>query len=135
MNGVAILFALVAMLAWGVWGILADHALMDKGISGVLFFTYLTALLAVVGFDSGVVSDPSVDGLLPAVGAGIALAVGSFFFYKALELGQLSVVPAVAGLYFIVPAVYGVFVLEESLSAVNVAGIVLACLAIVLLSQ
>lgn len=67
-------------------------------------------------------------------GWGITLAVGLLAYYRALELGPVSVVVPIYGLFIALSSVIGIVFLEESLTARKVAGIGFAVLAIVLMS-
>ncbi|KDE57255.1 multidrug transporter [Halostagnicola sp. A56] len=67
-------------------------------------------------------------------GWGITLAVGLLAYYRALELGPVSVVVPIYGLFIALSSVIGIVFLEESLTARKVAGIGFALLAIVLMS-
>lgn len=135
MNKLALVYAVVAMIAWGFWGIFANYSLNQRSATSVLFMTYAVALGCMAVLNPRIEVHLSSAGLLTAIGAGVTLAFGSLFFYRALSVGDLVVVPAIAGLYFLVSTVYGATVLDETLSTVNVAGIVFACVAIFLLSR
>ncbi len=65
---------------------------------------------------------------------GIALAVGLLAYYRALELGPVSVVVPIYGLFIPVSSIMGVLILEESVTTRKVASIALAVLAITLMS-
>ncbi|GAB7019906.1 EamA family transporter [Halostagnicola sp. A-GB9-2] len=65
---------------------------------------------------------------------GVALAVGLLAYYRALELGPVSVVVPIYGLFIAVSSVIGIAFLEESLTVRKAAGIGFAVLAIVLMS-
>lgn len=67
-------------------------------------------------------------------GWGITLAIGLLAYYRALELGPVSVVVPIYGLFIALSSVIGIVFLEESLTARKVAGIGFALLAIVLMS-
>lgn len=65
---------------------------------------------------------------------GIALAVGLLAYYRALELGPVSVVVPVYGLFIAVSSIIGILAFHESLTRRKVASIGFAVLAIVLMS-
>lgn len=67
-------------------------------------------------------------------GWGITLAVGLLAYYRALELGPVSVVVPIYGLFIALSSVIGIVFLEESLTVRKTAGIGFAVLAIVLMS-
>lgn len=135
MQSNALLYAIGAMVAWGFWGILANHSLNERSPTSVLVVTYAIALLCMAIMDPRFEAHMSKAGLATAIGAGLMLALGSLFFYRALTIGQLAIVPAIAGLYFLISTLYGVFVLDEHISTVNIFGVILACIAIYLMSR
>lgn len=65
---------------------------------------------------------------------GVLLAVGLLAYYRALELGPVSVVVPIYGLFIAVSSVIGIVALEESLTPRKALGIVFAVLAVVLMS-
>lgn len=65
---------------------------------------------------------------------GITLAVGILAYYRALELGPVSVVVPIYGLFIAVSSVIGIVALEESLTLRKGLGIGFAVLAVVLMS-
>ena len=66
--------------------------------------------------------------------AGIALAVGILAYYRALSLGPVSVVVPIFGMFLVTSSIVGILVLEETVTARKVAGIVLAVVAVYLVS-
>ena len=65
---------------------------------------------------------------------GVALAVGLLAYYRALALGPVSVVVPIYGLFIAVSSAIGVALFDETLTKRKVAGVVLAVIAIVLMS-
>jgi transporter family protein len=66
--------------------------------------------------------------------AGVLIAVSILTFYRALELGPVSVVTPIYGLFIVGSAALGIVFLDESLTARKAAGIAFAVLAIYLTS-
>lgn len=66
--------------------------------------------------------------------AGLFLGVGILSYYRALELGPVSVVVPLFAMFIVGGSLIGVLVLEESMTGRNALGIVLAVGAIYLLS-
>lgn len=64
--------------------------------------------------------------------AGVFLTVGILSYYRALALGQVSVVVPVFGLFIVTSSVVGVVALEESLTVRKGLGIAFAVLAVYL---
>jgi drug/metabolite transporter (DMT)-like permease len=98
-------------------------------ISGVAGLTLLAVLLPAIP------GDPALQDLQWGATAGLAGGVGIGLLYRALAVGRMAVVaPTTAVCAVIIPALAG-FVGGERLSAVTVAGIGLALIAIVLVGQ
>ena len=66
--------------------------------------------------------------------AGVALAVGILAYYRAIATGPVSVVVPVFGLFLVTSSAIGVVFLEESLTARKATGVVLALIAVYLVS-
>lgn len=65
---------------------------------------------------------------------GLVLSVGLLTYYRAIDLGPVSVVVPIYGLFIVLSSIIGITLLDESLTARKAAGIALAMLAIVLMS-
>lgn len=65
---------------------------------------------------------------------GLLLAVGLLAYYRALELGPVSIVVPIFGLFIAVSSIIGIAALDEPLTVRKVAGIMFAVLAIILMS-
>lgn len=68
------------------------------------------------------------------IALGVLLTIGLLSYYRALELGPVSVVTPIYGLFIVVSSVIGIVILDETYSARSLAGIVFSVLAIVLIS-
>lgn len=66
--------------------------------------------------------------------AGLCLAVGILSYYRALSLGPVSIVSPVFGLFLVTSALIGIVLLSEPLTARKALGIVLAAVAVYLVS-
>jgi len=71
---------------------------------------------------------------LHIVGLGVLLTVGLLTYYRALELGPVSIVVPIYGLFIVVSSVIGIVAFDETLTARKIAGIFFSVLAIVLVS-
>ncbi|MFP4589806.1 MAG: EamA family transporter [Candidatus Bipolaricaulota bacterium] len=67
--------------------------------------------------------------------AGLALGVGIISYYMALDLGAVSKVVPIFGLYIALSSVYGFFLLGEEVTGTKILGLALAVVAIVLVSR
>ncbi|WP_144905163.1 EamA family transporter [Halobellus captivus] len=68
------------------------------------------------------------------IGLGVLLTVGLLTYYRALELGPVSVVVPIYGLFIVVSSVIGIVAFDEALTPRKIAGIAFSILAIVLIS-
>ena len=69
------------------------------------------------------------------VAAGVVLAVAIISYYKALELGPISSVVPIYGMYIALSSLIGFLVMGERLTPAKSLGLLCALLAILLLSR
>ena len=67
--------------------------------------------------------------------AGVFLGIGFIVYFKALASGPVSVIAPIMGLCVLLPAIFGIVAFHEPFTASKAAGLVLAGLAIILLSR
>ncbi len=127
--------AIFATALWGVWGIfskLAAEALPWPTViawGAVGSFFVLVAVLLTQKFE--------LAANLPAVWAvlgGLTGVAGAVFFYVALARGTASVIVPLTALYPGITALLAIFLLKEPISASQTVGIILALIAVVLMS-
>ncbi len=130
-------YALLCLLFWGIWGVVLKY------VSARLawYQVYVLANAAVVAvtllvaykYSDGLSAGPGIAVL--AFTAGLLGTVGYLFLILSLASGgQASIVIPLTALYPALTAVLSIFVLREGVSAYKVLGIVLAVIAIMLLS-
>ena len=73
--------------------------------------------------------------MLYVLAAGATLTIGISAYYIALSRGPASVVTPIFAMNFAVASVLGILFLNEAVSAQKIAGLALACAAIVLLTR
>jgi uncharacterized membrane protein len=132
-----VLFAVVAMVAWGLWAVLANVAAESLAPTTAMILSYGTGVAVALAYVL-VRGDPvslSRAGVAFALAAGVFSGVGAVAFYAGLEQGRTGVVTTVSALYFVVAAVVGVAVLGESLDATDAAGVGFAVLSVLLLAR
>lgn len=93
-----------------------------------------TVLGSITAFNSGGLRIP-INNLLRGVFSGFLLCGLIFFFAKALEHGQASVIIPVSQMSFVVTAVLAWLFFREKASVRKIIGLILACLSISVLSQ
>ena len=132
MISAGIALAVAALLLFGGWAVTAGFATRSlSALNGVLL-SYV-ASLGLVGGYALVARNPiagSRTDVLFALLSGAFLATGTIAFYAALDRGSIAIVSAIAALYFVVPVVVGVLYFDAQLSPTNVAGLVLAVVAV-----
>jgi drug/metabolite transporter (DMT)-like permease len=136
MASIGLLFALAAMLCWGVWTVLATLATRSLAPEAAMVVSYATGAALAFGYvlvSRGVPALPG-RGVALAGLAGVFAGGGAVAFYAGLSRGSAAIVTTVSALYFVVAAILGVVVLGESLAVRDLAGIGFAVLAIALLA-
>jgi uncharacterized membrane protein len=132
----AILFGLGTMLAWGFWIVLGDVASNSIDPETAAFVSYVTA--AVVTGVYVLVADASLAvtnrGLAFSAVAGVAAAVGVVSTFVGVTVGSTAIVSTIGGMYFVTAAVISVVALGEPIALNEVAGILLAITAIVVIN-
>ncbi len=130
-------FSLMAVGLWGLWGFLSKVAALRLP-SGAAYLLTITGHLAVIGYlaaTGGAAIPWQAGGVAAALGAGLCMAFGLLFFFKALAGGAAAVVVPVTALYPLVTVVLSRTLLRESFSLRQLAGVVLALTAVWLLSK
>lgn len=133
-----LLFSLLTIALWGVWGAMSkaisDH--INAYVNQVLFTVGLIPLVLLV-LRSKRLSGGSnrKRGIFYAFITGILGGTGNIAFFKSLTLGgQASVVVPMTGMSPLVTVLMALVVLRERMTRLQTLGVVLALLAIYLLS-
>jgi bacterial/archaeal transporter family protein len=130
-------YALLALVSWGLWGVFSKVAATHLP-SWAIFLVEIFVYLLVGSFIWGLLRTPvawTFPGLAAAVAAGLCGGWGLFFFLKALASGPAAVVVPMTSLYPVITVALGVTFLQESLTVRHLAGIILAAVAVWLLSK
>ena len=129
-------YALLCIFWWGVFGLLAKLG-SDK-ISPAdmqVLFTGSMLPLAVAAFVTGGNKiDTDRLGVTYGVLIGVLAGLGSLAFFAAMAHGKASIVGPVTSLFPLLTVILAVTVLKERMNRVQLAGIVLALIAIAVLS-
>jgi len=133
---VGVAFGLAAALCWGLADYSATIASRAIGSSRVVlgFHLIATALLAVVVLATGALGGLSAVDLLQLVWIGALGALSYRAFYKALEIGPISIVSPIVSAYAAVSVVLAVIVLGESLGPAQIAAVTVVMLGVMLAS-
>jgi transporter family protein len=128
------IFALAALVLWGVWGLfpkLATNYLSPASVfvfSGIGNVLVLIVVLAFLNFRP----DLHPKGIGLALVAGVLGTLATIPFLYAISKGKASVVVPLASLYPVVTIVLALLILKEPMTLKQVAGIVLALIALLL---
>jgi drug/metabolite transporter (DMT)-like permease len=133
-----LLYAVTAAVCWGTWGVLVKGP--SRELSGWTTQVLLTVALvpsAIVAFRSQQVrlGTNRLRGVLWGFFSGLAAGIGDLCFYLALQSGaDTAIAIPIISLYPLITLAIAVCWFKERLNRVQVAGIVLAVIAITLLS-
>jgi transporter family protein len=136
-NNLAVIFALVAMVSWGIWAIFADMATQSLEPEVAMIVSYVVGVAIALGYVLALGKDLSVGGpgLTYAVLAGVFSGIAAVAFYAGLSYGRTGIVTTVSALYFVVAAVLGVLVLGDSMELTDFVGVGFGVLAVVMLAR
>ncbi|MDQ2050480.1 EamA family transporter [Natronolimnohabitans sp. A-GB9] len=134
-----LLLSVVAFAAYSVVAPLLKVAMETIPSTAAVFMsnTVMLVLIGLLMYYQGISPRPYLSHpKTPHIVAwGLLLAVGLLAYYRALELGPVSVVVPIYGLFIAVSSVIGIVALEEALTPRKGLGIVFAVLAVVLMSM
>lgn len=135
--GREILLAIVAMIAFGITGIIykmaTDH--IDPFSLTLFIYIFAAAFTALTWYFY-----PSSNKVITRQGitwtalAAVFVVIGMISYISAIKIGQASVVVPIRNLAFVVTAILAIILLREGLSLAKVTGILFAVLALILLS-
>ena len=133
-----LLYTIAAATCWGIWGVLAKGP--SRELSGwmtqILFTFALVPSVILAGFSKNVRTGTNKPlGLFWGFVSGLIAAAGNICFYLALEAGaETAIAVPLTNVYPLVTIFLAYFWFKERLNVIQGCGILLAVLAIVLLS-
>ena len=131
-------WALIALVAYTFVAPLVSLATNEIPTEVVVVVTNTMLVAVAVGLllvsDASLTEHVTDDAAPYMYGAGIALTVGIIAYYYALEAGPVSVVVPIFGTFLVLSSLIGIVALEEAFTVRKAAGIVLAAVAIWLVS-
>jgi len=131
-----IIWALVAMLGYTLVAPLMKVALAEVPSTVAVLVSNTILVAAAVAVVAVTESDPlahlSNPKMVYVVAAGLCLAVGILAYYRALELGPISVVVPIFAMFIVTSSVVGILFLEEVLTLRKGLGIVFGMAAVYL---
>ncbi|MBI4148727.1 EamA family transporter [Candidatus Woesearchaeota archaeon] len=133
-----LVYAILAFLLWGFWGFFPKlTTAYIKPPSAMVYETAGALIVAVVVLLFLIKGRPELHskGILFAVVTGMAGITGAFFFLSSLSVGgKTSVVVTLTALYPLITILLSVLFLHETVTITQGMGILLALIAILLIS-
>ncbi|MGA8573903.1 MAG: EamA family transporter [Desulfobaccales bacterium] len=130
-------YSLIALGLWGLWGFFCKVATLELPPVAAYLLS-IAGHLAVIGYlaGTGSLAIPwQAAGVAAGLGAGLCMAFGLLFFFKAMAGGTAAAVVPVTALYPLVTVILSWTLLHESVTLRHVAGVALALTAVWLLSK
>ncbi|HEW93963.1 EamA family transporter [Candidatus Geothermarchaeota archaeon] len=131
-----LVYSLLTLLLWGVWGF--SLKIVMEYVDWFQYYIYativpviLSILIAIIYRDYITINVKSFSLIILASLAG---SVGYIFLVLALKYGHASIVVPMTALYPAVTSIIAYFVLKERLAMHQWAGLILAIIAVTLLS-
>ena len=131
-----LLSSLVAMVCWGVWGLFLKLALKYFNWQQTFVVTSiltLTASLLILLWSKPMINVGST-GFVYSLAAGVLGLVALLAFYSAIGSGKAIIVVPLTALYPVVTTILSYLILREEISLIKGLGIVLALVALLLVS-
>jgi transporter family protein len=134
MDGNWIAYLLLTIVSWGIWMFVPKIALQTISIESALIWEIWGGLLLGLVLFGFVHLDFHVVGTACALVAGFCSYLGVYCYMKVLQQNPVGLTASIAGLYPVVAVVLGALILRESASLRRIVGIILAMIAIYLMS-
>ncbi len=132
-----LIFSILTVILWGFWGFFIKLASSQLGWHQVFIvtssITFVFSLLTYVSIKPS--AEVGFQGASYALVAGVLGAFALIFFNMAIKEGNAIVVVPVTSLYPVVTVVLSYLILSEKLTFTKGLGIILALIAIVLVSM
>ncbi len=132
-----VIYSLLALVMWGIWGFLPKVALTQFKPESVLVWQGLGAAFSTLLFFLFSSSPLQISslGIIAGIGVGVFAFLGSVFFIFALSAGKASAVVTLTALYPLITIFLAILFLGETLTLRMFFGIVFALLAIYLIGH
>lgn len=131
---VGVLYAILALLAWGLSDFFAKGAVARFGHLRSAFWVQGLQVLPFFAVYAFFRPDFTLPDALLLAAAGVLSGMGFLFFYKALGKGQLSIISPVVASWAVITAVLGIFLLQEALTQLQHAAVSIVFIGIILAS-
>ncbi len=131
-----LIFSILVILLWGLWGFvtkLAVNHVSPKSAFALSFVGYSSVIIYMLLTDRPL-RNLNLPGALWSLLAGALTAWAVYFYFRAIEVGKVAIIVPFTALYVVVALALSVGLLGESLSGTQIAGVVCAVAAGVLVS-
>ena len=128
---------LISLLSFGLWGLFTKLTVLHIDSKSALIFQTVGVLIIGIITLSMLNFKPATDskGLFYAILTGAAYGVGCLFYFIAASKGKIITVVTLTALYPIVTILLAYVLLKEGVSIKQWLGVILAMVAIVLMSS
>ncbi len=132
-----VIYSALALLVWGLWAFLPKIALSSLEPKTAFMFEVIGG--AITGLLAFLVLRPElggaeIRGIIPALVTGMVGYLGLLCFMYAIRDAKVSIVAPLTALYPVVSLALAMIFLKERINIVQFAGVVLACISVVLIS-
>lgn len=131
-----LLYAILASVTWGIWGILTKFISGDTGpfMTHLMFTTGAVITLPLI-IRNCKKEDFNIKGFMFGIGAGLIVVLGNVSVYQSFRMGgNASVVIPLTNLYPLVTIIIALGVFKEKLNWLNAIGILVVVPAIIFMS-
>jgi len=131
-----LLYAVLASLTWGIWGVLTKFISGDISPFTTHFMFTTGALFTLpLVIRRCKIREASIKGILFGIGAGILVVLGNVSVYQSFQMGgNASIVIPFTNLYPLVTIIIALTIFKEKLNWVNGLGILIVVPAIIIMS-
>lgn len=129
-------FSFITLILWGFWGFFSKVATSYSDPKSVYLYGSIGAMVVTLSaiFFFGFRFDLNPKGILYSILAGLLGGAGVIFFYFAMKSGKSAIVVTLTALYPLITFLLSYFLLHEQITLKQLSGIILAIIAIILLS-
>ncbi|MBI2877217.1 MAG: EamA family transporter [Candidatus Tectomicrobia bacterium] len=131
-----LIFAILALIMWGLWGFFPKLATDSMSPKSVLIFQNIAAILVAFLVLASVNFKPEINskGITFSVISGMAGTLGGLFFLYSVSKGKASVAVTITSLYPVITIMLASLILKEPITLKQGIGILFAIIAMVLFS-
>jgi len=132
-----LILTIISLILWGCWSIFIKLSLKYTSWQRATLISVASSFIIALIVNLIIKSKSSINtsALCYASIAGILGVLGTLAFNSALEIGKASLVTSVSALYPLVTLLLARILLNEKISSIQLIGIILAIIAIILMSS